>query len=66
MTYKLTKPRDYSIEPNKPYSVKDTAYRLGVSPDTIRRMIKQGELNSYKCRSRSLIKGSEILKKIDR
>lgn len=64
---KLTKPFDYTIYPEKSYSIKDAAKLLGGSPETIRKMAVNNEIKAYRVRpevknSKWAIKGKYILK----
>jgi len=62
MTYLLKKHRDYTINPDKPYNLTEAGEKLGVSADTVRRIIEDRELKAYKVRTCWRIKGAELLR----
>lgn len=60
MSYLLTKPVDYSIDPDKPYCLIEAGKRLGVSDDTVRRLIDNKEIPAFKVRSSFRIYGRDL------
>lgn len=62
MSYLLSKDRDYSIDPERPYSLSEAGQKLGVSADTVRRMIDEKELSAYQVRTKWLVRGKELIR----
>lgn len=61
MSYLLSKDRDYKINPDQPYNLSQAGDKLGVSSDTVRRLIDDNEIKAFKIRTRWIIKGKALL-----
>ncbi len=61
MSYLLSKDRDYKINPDQPYNLTQAGVKLGVSPETVRRLIDDGEINGFQVRTCWRIKGKSLI-----
>jgi len=56
----LTKKYDYELNEKRPYSIKETSILLGVSTETVRRLIDNGELKSFNVKKLKRVYGRWI------
>lgn len=60
----FTRPRGIVVEPNKYYKVNKIAEMLDVSPETLKREIRDGKLKAVKIRTNTVVLGIELEKYI--